>query len=98
MLVLQARTAADGTSPSFEELKRELGLKSKSGVSRLVEECIERGRIVRLANHARSLSIVAPVDPMVERPKGDQPLIEAFSDMELLHEVSRRGLLKIMGG
>lgn len=95
MLVLQARIAADGASPSFEELRRELGLKSKSSVSRLVDDCIQRGRIVRLPHHARSLSIVAPVDPDAESPARGSSLIEAFSDKELLREVSRRGLLDI---
>jgi len=51
--------ATDGTSPSFEEMKAALGLKSKSGVHRLVTALVERGFICRLTNRARELEVVA---------------------------------------
>lgn len=51
--------ATEGTSPSFEEMKEALGLKSKSGVHRLITALMERGFIRRIPNRARALEIVA---------------------------------------
>jgi repressor LexA len=51
-----------GVSPSFEEMKDALELKSKSGVHRLISALEERGFIRRLANRARALEIVRMPD------------------------------------
>lgn len=51
------RLNIDGVSPSFEEMKSFLGLRSKSGVHRLVKALEERGFIERLPNRARALRI-----------------------------------------
>ena len=45
-------------SPSFEEMKLALGLKSKSGIHRLVSALEERGFIKRLHNKARAIKII----------------------------------------
>ncbi|QPQ55882.1 transcriptional repressor LexA [Allosphingosinicella flava] len=50
--------AASGVSPSFEEMKDALELKSKSGVHRLISALEERGFIRRLPNRARALEIL----------------------------------------
>ncbi len=55
---IQERLEADGVSPSFEEMKEALDLKSKSGVHRLVSALEERGFIRRLPNRARALEIL----------------------------------------
>jgi repressor LexA len=47
-----------GVSPSFEEMKDALDLKSKSGVHRLISALEERGFIKRLPNRARALEVV----------------------------------------
>jgi repressor LexA len=52
------RLAETGISPSFEEMKEALDLKSKSGVHRLISALEERGFIRRLANRARALEVV----------------------------------------
>ena len=46
-------------SPSFEEMKEALGLKSKSGIHRLIGSLVERGYIERLPNRARALRVVS---------------------------------------
>lgn len=51
------RLASSGVSPSFEEMKDALDLKSKSGVHRLISALEERGFIRRLANRARALEV-----------------------------------------
>ncbi len=52
------RLAETGISPSFEEMKDALDLKSKSGVHRLISALEERGFIRRLPNRARALEVV----------------------------------------
>lgn len=46
-----------GVPPSFDEMKDALGLRSKSGVHRIITALEERGKIVRLPNRARSIAI-----------------------------------------
>lgn len=58
LIFIQTRLEADGISPSFEEMKDALDLKSKSGVHRLISALEERGFIRRLANRARALEVI----------------------------------------
>lgn len=53
-----------GVSPSFEEMKEALDLKSKSGIHRLISALEERGFIRRLPNRARALEIMKLPDGM----------------------------------
>jgi repressor LexA len=55
---IQERLGETGVSPSFEEMKEALDLKSKSGVHRLISALEERGFIRRLANRARALEVL----------------------------------------
>jgi repressor LexA len=60
---IQVRLEESGVSPSFEEMKEALDLKSKSGVHRLISALEERGFIRRLPNRARALEVLrAPED------------------------------------
>ncbi|PCD03188.1 repressor LexA [Sphingomonas spermidinifaciens] len=52
------RLAETGVSPSFEEMKDALELKSKSGVHRLISALEERGFLRRLPNRARALEVL----------------------------------------
>ncbi len=52
------RLAETGVSPSFEEMKEALDLKSKSGVHRLISALEERKFIRRLPNRARALEVL----------------------------------------
>jgi repressor LexA len=54
--------AQHGVSPSFEEMKEALELKSKSGVHRLISALEERGFIRRLPNRARALEVMRMPD------------------------------------
>ncbi len=47
-----------GVSPSFDEMREAVGLKSKSGIHRLVQSLTERGFVRQLKNKARALEIV----------------------------------------
>ena len=66
---IQVRLEETGVSPSFEEMKEALDLKSKSGVHRLISALEERGFIRRLPNRARSLEVLKqPEDVMGKAP------------------------------
>nr|WP_315459163.1 transcriptional repressor LexA [uncultured Sphingorhabdus sp.] len=62
LLFINQRLDESGISPSFEEMKEALDLKSKSGVHRLIGALEERGFIRRLANRARALEVVKMPD------------------------------------
>ncbi|MGC6517018.1 MAG: transcriptional repressor LexA [Candidatus Puniceispirillaceae bacterium] len=57
-------------APSFDEMKDAIGLKSKSGIHRLVSALEERGHIRRLANRARAIEIIDnPVATPMDKPE-----------------------------
>jgi repressor LexA len=58
LLYIDQRLSETGISPSFEEMKDALDLKSKSGVHRLISALEERGFIRRLPNRARALEVL----------------------------------------
>ena len=58
LLFIDKRLGENGISPSFDEMREALDLKSKSGVHRLISALEERGFIRRLPNRARALEVV----------------------------------------
>jgi repressor LexA len=58
LLYIRDRLSQSGVSPSFDEMKDALGLRSKSGIHRLISGLEERGFIRRLAHRARALEVV----------------------------------------
>src|SRR5436190_13521105 len=58
LLFIDARLKESGISPSFDEMREALDLKSKSGVHRLISALEERGFIRRLPNRARALEVL----------------------------------------
>jgi repressor LexA len=58
LMFIDRRLGESGISPSFDEMREALDLKSKSGVHRLVSALEERGFIRRLPNRARALEVV----------------------------------------
>ncbi|MCX7676619.1 MAG: transcriptional repressor LexA [Alteraurantiacibacter sp.] len=62
LVFIQRKLEETGISPSFEEMKEALDLKSKSGVHRLISALEERGFIRRLANRARALEVLRQPD------------------------------------
>lgn len=63
----------DGVPPTFEEIKNLMGLKSKSGVHRMVLALEERGFLRRLPNRTRALEILKPLKPNLEAPEPAMP-------------------------
>jgi len=82
LLFIDTRLKGGGVSPSFDEMREALDLKSKSGVHRLISALEERGFIRRLPNRARALEVVklpetkptatvAPIRPVAAAPAND---------------------------
>ena len=93
IVFIQQRLEETGISPSFEEMKEALDLKSKSGVHRLISALEERGFLRRLPNRARALEVIrepgdttparsAPAgDNVVQMPAPRAPQVEAANDV-----------------
>jgi len=58
LLFINKKIRSTGVSPSYEEMKNSLNLKSKSGIHRLISALEERGFIKRLAHKARALEVL----------------------------------------
>lgn len=67
------RTQRDGVSPSFDEMKDALDLRSKSGIHRLITALEERGFIRRLAHRARAIEVVKLPDNIEQPARGFSP-------------------------
>jgi repressor LexA len=83
LLFIDERLKLSGISPSFDEMREALDLKSKSGVHRLISALEERGFIRRLPNRARALEVLKVPDvrpsnvtqlrPVQEVPRAPAP-------------------------
>jgi repressor LexA len=69
LLFINRHLTDHGVSPSFDEMKEALHLKSKSGIHRLITGLEERGFLKRLAHPARALEVVRlPAETAVKTP------------------------------
>ena len=69
------RLSATGVSPSFDEMREALELKSKSGVHRLISALEERQFIRRLPNRARALEVVRMPEVSAAAAPAPRPVI-----------------------
>ncbi len=77
LVFIDKRLNESGVSPSFEEMKEALGLRSKSGIHRLITGLVERGFIRRLPHRARALEVLRrPENLEIARPASPQPMPE----------------------
>ena len=58
LIYINEKLKNDGVSPSYDEMRESLSLKSKSGIHRLISALEERGFVKRLAHKARALEVV----------------------------------------
>ena len=58
LVFINKKIRSSGISPSYEEMRNSLNLKSKSGIHRLISALEERGFVKRLAHKARALEVV----------------------------------------
>jgi len=71
LLFIHHRLGDGGVSPSFDEMKDALGLKSKSGIHRLITGLEERGFLRRLPHRARALEVLRLPDGIPVLHAGD---------------------------
>lgn len=79
LVFIDRRLKASGVSPSFDEMKDALGLKSKSGIHRLITGLEERGFIRRLPHRARALEVLRLPENSDDRPPAAAPATVGFS-------------------
>ena len=72
---INKRMQKDGVTPSFDEMKEALDLRSKSGIHRLITALEERGFIRRLAHRARAIEVVKLPDTLGGEANGFTPQI-----------------------
>jgi len=68
LMFINRRLNESGVSPSFDEMKEALDLKSKSGIHRLITSLEERGFLRRLAHKARALQVLKLPDAVAIYP------------------------------
>ena len=78
---IQQRLDETGISPSFEEMKEALDLKSKSGVHRLISALEERGFIRRLPNRARALEVIRQPEDATPTPRATLAANDAIASV-----------------
>ncbi len=79
LLYIHESMKEKGVAPSFDEMKDALGLKSKSGIHRLISGLVERGHLRRLPNRARALEVVRLPDDYVSESASNQNDGSVFS-------------------
>lgn len=75
---LRDENTRSGQMPTYEEMRRHIGLASRSGIARLLGGLEERGHIRRIPNRARAIELV------------DASALARFSTAELKDEIERR--------
>ena len=98
LLYIHKSLKSEGISPSFDEMKDALGLRSKSGIHRLITALEERGFIRRLPHRARALEVLKLPDAMTpaagfqpsivpngvtDRISGRRPVVESVENISL---------------
>ena len=72
LFLIHARMAQGEIAPSFDEMRILLGLKSKSGIHRLINALVERGYLRRLPHRARALEVLRLPDSNLENSEDPQ--------------------------
>src|SRR6478735_4540853 len=81
LLYIQRKLEETGISPSFEEMKDALDLKSKSGVHRLISALEERGFLRRLPNRARALEVLRQPEDVTSSKRAPAPANDRVSQV-----------------
>jgi repressor LexA len=77
LIFIDKHLRSTGFSPSFEEMKAALQLKSKSGIHRLITALEERGFLRRRAHRARALEVIRLPETMMPRRPAQAAAAEA---------------------
>ena len=97
LMFIHKRVQRDGVSPSFDEMKAALDLRSKSGIHRLITALEERGFIRRLPHRARAIEIVRLPDN-VEESRGRMPFRPSVIEGDLARDERATDAISTLGG
>lgn len=78
LMFIHERVRESGVPPSFDEMKDALGLKSKSGIHRLITALEERGYLRRMEKRARALEIVKLPENVADQMRPAQSRSQAL--------------------
>ncbi len=92
---IQVRLEETGVSPSFEEMKEALDLKSKSGVHRLISALEERGFIRRLPNRARALEVLKQPEDVSNKAPARSDNVVALKRLEPVRPAPANDVIEI---
>jgi len=90
LMFIHERLKEAGVPPSFEEMKDALGLKSKSGIHRLITALEERGFLRRLPHRARALEVIRLPD---DSPTNARPAKTMFKPSVIEGALGKTGSL-----
>ena len=80
LLLIDKRIKKTGVTPSFDEMKEKLGLRSKSGIHRLIAALEERGFIKKLAFKARAIQVIKLPDLNDQHIKNIQQKTKKYTE------------------
>ena len=83
---IKAFDAANGVSPTFQEIAEGIGLRSKSGVHRLVSGLEERGFIRRLHYRERAIEIIPQDEPTAKMIDAGCAALKYFTFSEVFQQ------------
>ena len=88
LLFIHERMSAGDVAPSFEEMKEALGLKSKSGIHRLISALEERGYLERMPHRARALEVRRLPEGHRPAPNDNTPAARVSRAIESVKEAA----------
>ncbi|MGH1376764.1 MAG: transcriptional repressor LexA [Alphaproteobacteria bacterium] len=88
LLFIHEKMSEDDIPPSFEEMKDALGLKSKSGIHRLISALVERGYIQRLPHRARALEIKKLPEGFKPKETDSSVVAQTTREITATHEIA----------
>lgn len=84
LMFIHDRQQNTGITPSYEEMRIAIGLKSKSGIHQRISSLVERGYLRRMSNRARALEVLKlPENISPQEMPDDEETPEDSSGIEL---------------
>ena len=96
LMFIHKRVQQDGVSPSFDEMKAALDLRSKSGIHRLITALEERGFIRRLPHRARAIEVMR-LPENIDEPRGRSGFRPSVIEGDLGREQPRDAIASLGG-
>ena len=92
LLFIHERMQEGDIAPSFDEMRQALGLKSKSGIHRLITGLVERGYLERLPHRARALEVKKLPEGYTPNKEDSSPIAKASQAIQDVMEEAFMGI------